>query len=169
MTGTRIRWQKEDDGMTAGRIGTLGEPLFWISPPEGPGKAHILTSSLPGWDKDIYPNGFVGDVKATAERWLAEFVASLGAVFKPEPFDFGEFHEAVFRAQYERGRRVRYAHPDNGYPANREMAARFLTLGEVYVIERADIGSASTRLLLAGVDTHGHGFNSVLFEPVEEG
>jgi hypothetical protein len=48
------------------------------------------------------------------------------------------------------------------------MAARFLTPGEVYVIEQADIGSASTRLLLAGIDTHGQGFNSVLFEPVDD-
>ena len=82
-TPARIRWQREDDNSLTGRTGTMTEPVFWIWPPESPGKAHILTSSLPGRNgpQDIYPNGFVADVKAKAEEWLEEFVTSLGAIF----------------------------------------------------------------------------------------
>lgn len=64
------------------------------------------------------------------------------------------------------GRRVRFAHPGNGYPADGEQAARLLTAGEIYVIDWSDIGFSKTRISLAGVDSHGQGFNSVLFEPV---
>ena len=48
------------------------------------------------------------------------------------------------------------------------MAARLLTPGEVYTIEWSDVGSSSTRLRLAGIETRGQGFNSVLFEPVPD-
>jgi len=66
------------------------------------------------------------------------------------------------------GRRVRFDYPHGGYPADQKMAAAFLTPGEVYVIAWSDVGFASTRLGLAGIETNGQGFNSVLFEPVEE-
>lgn len=85
MTELRIRWTKEDDGGTAGRAGTLDEPLFFIYPPESPGKAYILTAMLPGHTRDFYPSGFVSDLKAKAEEWLAGFVSSLGAVFPDGP------------------------------------------------------------------------------------
>lgn len=75
---------------------------------------------------------------------------------------------AAFEALYAPGRRVRFAHPDAGYPADQQMAAGLLTPGEVYVIEWSDIGFSSSRLALAGVESHGQGFNSVLFEPVDD-
>jgi hypothetical protein len=85
MAETRIRWTKEDGGDTAGRVGTLAAPLFFIQPPESPGKAYILVSTLPNHAVDFYPSGFVADVKAKAEEWLTEFTASLGAIFPAEP------------------------------------------------------------------------------------
>lgn len=63
------------------------------------------------------------------------------------------------------GRRVRFERPDGGYPADQEMAAAFLTPGEVYTVAWSDIGSSSSRIALAGIETRGQGFNSVLFEP----
>jgi hypothetical protein len=189
MTETRIRWEYADGGMD-GYVGTLVPPAFRICDAAPASATWVLMAEFPG---DAILGDDMDELKVTAERWLERFVASLGAVF-PEPIADNDCPEcgfglprhdkecsrartvfadvidaATFCVRYAPGRRVRYSRPGNGYPANQEMAARFLTLGEVYVIERADIGSASTRLLLAGIDTHGQGFNSVLFEPVEEG
>jgi hypothetical protein len=76
--------------------------------------------------------------------------------------------EETFRAQFEPGRRVRFEHPDRGHDIDQETAAALLTPGEVYTIEWSAVGQSSSRLGLAGVDAHGQGFNSVLFEPVDE-
>jgi hypothetical protein len=75
---------------------------------------------------------------------------------------------AAFAALYAPGRRVRFDHPDYGYQADQEMAAKLLTPGEVYTIEWSDVGFTSTRIALAGVESHGQGFNSVLFETVDD-
>jgi len=48
------------------------------------------------------------------------------------------------------------------------MAAALLTPGEVYTIAWSDIGFSSSSLGLAGVEAYGQGFNSVLFEPVND-
>ena len=74
----------------------------------------------------------------------------------------------AFEALYAPGRRVRFAHPDGGYPGDGEQAAALLAVGEVYVIDWSDIGFSKTRISLAGIDSHGQGFNSVLFEPVDD-
>lgn len=95
-------------------------------------------------------------------------VSSLGAVFPEEEYEFEEFDEARFRAQYAPGRRVRFTHPDNGYEGDQRMAAAHLTPGEVYTIAWSSIGQSSTLLGLAEVETHGQGFNSVLFEPADD-
>lgn len=69
------------------------------------------------------------------------------------------------KVKYAPGRKVRYAHPDSGYPGDRMDAARELALGHVYTITHCDIGQACTWLTLAGVrSTH----NSVLFDVVPE-
>jgi hypothetical protein len=105
-------------------------------------------------------------LKPHAERWLEQFTSLLGAVFEDEISDDedGRPVEVIFAP----GRRVRFAHPGNGYPADGEQAARLLTVGEVYVIDWSDIGFSKTRISLAGIDSHGQGFNSVLFEPVDD-
>ena len=74
----------------------------------------------------------------------------------------------AFEALYAPGRRVRFAHPDGGYPADQKMAAAFLTPGEVYTIAWSDIGFSSTRLGLAGIEDRRQGFNSMLFETVDD-
>jgi hypothetical protein len=74
----------------------------------------------------------------------------------------------AFEALYAPGRRVRFTRPDGGYPADQEMAAALLTPGETYTIDWSDVGFTSTRIALAGVDSRGQGFNSVLFESVDE-
>jgi hypothetical protein len=71
---------------------------------------------------------------------------------------------AAFEALYAPGRRVRFDHPDYGYPADQEQAAALLTPGETYTIDWSDVGFTSTRISVAGVDSRGQGFNSVLFE-----
>ena len=87
MTETkRIRWtdsrSSADDPAFAGHVGDLCT-LFKIWPPDDPGDEWLLTAALPGKEGErLY--GFPTDLKAEAERWLAEFVTSLGAVF-PEP------------------------------------------------------------------------------------
>jgi hypothetical protein len=91
----RIRWTSEDEGI-AGRAGTLDEPPFFISRPESPGKAYILTSSLASWSKDIYPNDSLSDLKVKAEQMLAGHVASLGAVFPDEPYADPDCEECGF-------------------------------------------------------------------------
>ena len=47
------------------------------------------------------------------------------------------------------------------------MAARLLVPGEVYTVTWAEVGQSRTHLALAGIDTHGQGFNSVLFDPAD--
>jgi hypothetical protein len=79
-----------------------------------------------------------------------------------------EAFEEQFRAQFAPGRRVRFAHADHGYPADQEMAAGLLILGEVYTLAWSAIGFSSSRLGLAGIESRGMGFNSVLFEPVDD-
>ena len=178
MTETRIRWEPDGhDGFT-GHAGTLETKLFevWQSPCDGGNYAlgeWLLTTSLPVTCNRTPHSRDPDELKAEAERWLAEFVTSLGASFEAEDdddsaeWDDMEYEEA-FRARNAPGRRVRYTHPDHGYPADQEMAADLLTPGGIYVIAWSDIGFSSTRLGLAGIESRGQGFNSVLFESVDD-
>ena len=53
-------------------------------------------------------------LKAEAERWLAEFVTSLGAVF-PEPgftFPCDDEDDEPLEVRFAAGTRVRFAYPD---------------------------------------------------------
>ena len=100
----------------------------------------------------------VSDAELTDEQALSLYLGEDDA----EPGDRPV--EVIFAP----GRRVRYAHPGNGYPGDAEQAARLLAVGEIYVIDWADIGFAKTRLSLDGIDSHGQGFNSVLFDPVAD-
>jgi hypothetical protein len=80
----RIRWHEEAAGNIAaftGSAGTIDPDVFRIYPPDAAGAPWTLTSSLPGFGHyRTYGDG-PDELKDDAERWLAGFVSSLGAVF----------------------------------------------------------------------------------------
>lgn len=89
MTG-RIRWEDEPEGYAVTSDGFIG-PIGWRwrafkiwNPDTRVDPRPFLTSDLPGWDRSQH-HGTPNELKAEAERWLSEFVASLGAVFPDEP------------------------------------------------------------------------------------
>jgi hypothetical protein len=177
-TTARIRWESNGYGGLEGYAGTLNALLFdlWQSP-----GGHvdilvgewILTGHLPMSPASEQPHGpDLDDIKAKAEKWLEEFVSSLGAIFPGAAYEFpGEDGEPL-EVKYAAGRRVRFAHPDEGYPGEGAMAAAKLTLGAVYTIVWADIGQSRTDLNLTAKGAFGGGvlgrFNSVLFEPADD-
>ena len=87
MTETRIRWDETRTGTLGGYVGTMTAPAFrirWIVSDE---HGWTLTTYLPLMihgkrDRADDPD----ELKAEAERWLEEFVVSLGAVF-PDALD----------------------------------------------------------------------------------
>ena len=173
-TTARIRWEPTKYGGWTGHVGTIDGFVFQVWKPAPLGEEPWrLESNLPGDFGRITVNADPDWLKAEAERWLGEFVTSLGASFEAEDdddsaeWDDMEYEEA-FRARNAPGRRVRYTHPDHGYPADQKMAADLLTPGGIYVIAWSDIGFSSTRLGLAGIESRGQGFNSVLFESVDD-
>lgn len=172
MTETRIRWEPTKHGGWTGHVGTRAgtDWLFQIWSAAAVGGDWQLDSTLPGHFGQHSRADDPATLKADAEFMLEEFVAFLGAVFPDEPGTmFADvMDQEAFCAQFAPGRRVRFEHPDAGYPADQKMAAAFLTPGGVYIIVWADIGRSSTRVALAGVDTRGQGFNSALFEPVDD-
>ena len=60
---------------------------------------------------------------------------------------------------------VRYAHPENGYPIDREKAAGRLHIGKTYTLMRTVVHSWSTDFYLR--EFPGVNFNSVLFDEVK--
>ena len=169
MTETgRIRWEPTEYGGWTGHVGTIDGFVFQVWKPAPLGeKPWQLESSLPGnfgyipFPRDIDPD----KLKAEAECLLEEFVRSIGAVF-PEPgFEFDDDGEPL-EVTYAPGRRVRFEHPDYGYPGEPAHATEHLTPGEVYTIVLADIGQSKTDLLLEGIPDEM--FNSVFFEPADD-
>jgi hypothetical protein len=161
----RIRWEPAELSGFTGHVGTLEEWTFEMWESRGAGWA--LQSQLPGVIPSpgaIYRDS-PDELKAEAESRLERFVSSLGAVFPAGAFEFEDFDEERFRAQFEPGRRVRFDHPDNGYPGEGAEAREILTLGAAYRIAWADIGQSKTTLALVGVEG---AFNSVLFEPADD-
>ena len=82
MTG-RIRWSEDVRGNVVGCVGTLEGRVFKIQRPVLAGERWVLTTTLPDWLDEVKV-GSVTLLKSTAEAWLAEFISSLGASFKPE-------------------------------------------------------------------------------------
>jgi hypothetical protein len=70
-----IRWNDTWNGST-GQFG----PFTFIVSPLYTGEGYLLVPYLPGME-DRRARGSLGEVKATAESWLREFVSSLGALF----------------------------------------------------------------------------------------
>lgn len=179
----RIRWEANEDGRAStaafrGYAGTSDAVNFAIYAPYGRDRGWVLRSDLPGQDQYRTSGDRLDDLKRHAERWLEEFVSSLGASFPDDSATtLGRLHAVVkalpvgaeFEALYEPGRRVRFTSPDHGWPGQGAAAAEHLTLGEVYTIAWSDVGFSKTRLGLEGITAdHGQGFNSVLFEVVAD-
>ena len=89
-TTPRIRWHDERDNLPkfTGRAGTSDADLFRVYEPDTRDDCWILISLLPGQNYRRFtssPGDGPEPCKAEAERWLEEFVSSLGAVF-PETY-----------------------------------------------------------------------------------
>ena len=91
MTGTTVRIRWGDGGEYVGSTGTIGPFTFRIQRLFGQG-LYLLTAELPGLGFLDARNEDRDELKAEAERWLEEFVSSLGAVFPA-----GECPECGFR------------------------------------------------------------------------
>lgn len=64
------------------------------------------------------------------------------------------------------GLKVRFAHPNSGYPTDQERAKEYLELGAVYTISNFLVDAWYTNIWLVEVpDMH---FNSVMFNKVDE-
>lgn len=167
MTETNhIRWS--DDPADAchfiGHVGTITEPAFKLYGPIDGSDRWLLSIRLKGAAEFAYGDG-PDALKAEAERRLEQFVASLGAVFPAAEFEFPDEDDEPLEIRYAAGRRVRFAHPDAGWPGEGDDATESLILGAAYTIGWADIGQSKTYLNLSGVEG---AFNSVLFEPVPD-
>lgn len=60
---------------------------------------------------------------------------------------------------------ARFAHPDAGYQGDQDLAAKHLTVGQVYVLSQLVVGRSASSIQLA--DFPGVAFNSVMFDPAE--
>ena len=87
MNSDRIRWGHDEPGDGAildgstGSVGTLPLAAFHIWKAPQYGGELVLTSDLPGQEGRRSFGSDPDELKATAERWLSEFISSLGAVF----------------------------------------------------------------------------------------
>jgi hypothetical protein len=172
----RIRWERNGDGNALfGYVGTLGAVAFRICAPDDKHDDWLLSVRLTAnGERRFIRADDPATLKADAEFVLAEFVSSLGAVFPAEAateISDDEDAEPV-EVMWAAGRRVRYTHPDAGYPGEQERTADCLTLGAVYTIAWADIGQSRTDLNLTAKGAFGGGligrFNSVFFEPADD-
>ena len=80
----RIRWEPLLGGNFDGYVGTVTSPMFEVHLTSGRGAIQpwaLRSDLLEGYSTATHPD----ELKAEAERWLEEFVSSLGAVFPPEP------------------------------------------------------------------------------------
>lgn len=80
MTVNRIHWEPAGYGAFAGHVGTTKDRLFMIRKPDHR-PAWRLSSPLPGLSGAEATSAGPDALKREAERWLEEFVTSLGAVF----------------------------------------------------------------------------------------
>ena len=83
----RVRWHAgAEKWATAwfGCVGTVDPHLFSILRPMAPGDEWALTADLPGHLGKVSYGDNPDALKAEAERWLGQFVSSLGASFPEE-------------------------------------------------------------------------------------
>ena len=165
MTGTgRIRWENDgQSGNYVGYVGTLPESAFRIYSPDTAHENWLLSVRVAAGRKFFYGDG-PEPLEVEAEQWLEQFVASLGAIFPEDAYEF-PCCEHDLETAYAPGAYVRYQNPDAGWPGDQDKARELLTLGRIYGIAWSDIGQSKTSLGLVGIDGT---FNSVLFEPVDD-
>lgn len=78
----RIRWEPTKHGGWTGHVGTIKGFVFQVWKPTHPeAEPYRLQSGLPGYFGRFKDSASPDELKAEAERWLSEFVSSLGAVF----------------------------------------------------------------------------------------
>ena len=165
MTEIRIRWSDEPASCIVactGSVGTVDPAVFQIFAPDHMAVEWILATSLPGMEESRSYRDGPAELKADAEGWLSEFVASLGAIFPEDAYEF-PVRELDLEEAFGSGAYVRYQHPDAGWPGEQGEARKLLTHGRLYRVAWNDIGSSRTIIGLVGVKGR---FNSVLFEPV---
>jgi hypothetical protein len=83
-TPGRIRWEPVTSTTIAvetGHVGLLPSHSFVIYSPEAGRTGLTVTSQLPGQQHHRYISDRIGELKAVAEEWLEEYIASLGASF----------------------------------------------------------------------------------------
>lgn len=170
-TTARIRWEDKTPGnsdvynvASIGYVGTVTESAFIIYTPDEAHAGWLLSVRLTPGSQFFYADS-QDELKDRAERWLAGFVSSLGAIFPADAFEFEEDDEPL-EVRYAPGAFVRYQHPDAGWPGEQDDARDLLTHGRLYRVAWNDIGQSKTRIGLVGIK--GVGFNSVLFEPVAD-
>jgi len=76
----RIRWEPLLGGNFDGYVGTMTSPMFEVFSVNMVQPWVVRSDLLAGYSTGTHPD----DLKAEAERWLEEFVASIGAIF-PTP------------------------------------------------------------------------------------
>lgn len=81
----RIRWEPTNYGGWIGHVGTLEPWAFQIFKTGLGYVGWSLTAQLPGSLGKGCQNDDPDELKAKAERWLAEFISSLGAIFPDCP------------------------------------------------------------------------------------
>ena len=79
----RIRWEPTKYGGWTGHVGTMEPWAFQIWQVDGPDSPWRLDSALLSQFGYHIDHPDPAPLKAHAERWLAGFVSSLGAVFEP--------------------------------------------------------------------------------------
>ena len=171
----RIRWTEDASVVPVGgpvpawkgHVGEVRSYLFLITLRSLGGDDLALSTELPWMSKRRTYDPDPDKLRAEAERWLTEFVSSLGAVWPEDEYEFPDDDE-LLEVKFAAGTRVRFAHPDAGYPGEAEEAMKALTPGRVYTIAWADIGQSRTDLNLAAKGKSLGRFNSVLFEPVDD-
>ena len=113
-TTARLRWEPGEDGILFGYSGTLKRQAFVICPPGSPGEFWMISTPFPAGQPRYV--GSEEEARKAAERWLAEFVSSLGAVFPGEREDFEFPRDAIdLEVAFDLGAYVRYQHPDAGW------------------------------------------------------
>lgn len=101
MTETRIRWEDTAAPSLAtwvGHIGTIKPPLFEIQEAMLVPERWVLIPGLPGLERERYFGADPDELKAEAERWLEQFVVSLGAIFPEKrtcPSCYGGGHDGT--------------------------------------------------------------------------
>jgi hypothetical protein len=60
-----------------------------------------------------------------------------------------------------RGTKVVFCFPKNGYPSDQDQANKYLIVGQIYTVDWIDVNSCSSSVHL--VEVSGVSFNSVLF------